>query len=162
MIQLFFAFMRLKYGQVYISKNLNKAITIFELGVQKYPQYSFLFLHLGLAYGKQQDWEKSIHYLEKARFLDRSNPVFDLFLAKMYIDAKKYQLAVEILEESIKKDKHNQLSWGYLSLAYLCQEDYENFRKIATTTKISENSELQIRIILTLEQQIRNRDENEI
>ena len=110
MFKLFMAFLRLRIAQIY--KNPDKAISILETSIVKYPGYAFSFLHLGLLYTQKENWEKAEDYLQKACNLDPSNPVFDLFMGKVLIDAQQYAKAIDKLRESINKDKHNQLVWS--------------------------------------------------
>lgn len=156
MINLFMAFWRLRIAQIYLSKKPDKAIAILEKGIVKYSGYSFLFLHLGLAYAQIENWDKAEYHLQQACNLDPSNPVFDLFMGKVLIDGTRYEKAILKLLESIEKDQNNQLSWSYLALAYLGDGNNQKFNEIVQKKPLSENHELQIRMILLLEKQIRN------
>ena len=160
MFKLLMAFLRLRIAQMY--KNPDKAISILEASVIKCPGYAFSFLHLGLLYTQKENWEKAEYYLQKACNLDPSNPVFELFMGKVLIDAQQYTKAINTLRESINKDKHNQLSWSYLALAYLGEGNLQKFEEIVQNKPLTENHELQIRMILLLEKQTRDWNSHEL
>ena len=86
--------------QIYIKKNIDKAIAIFELGIQKYPQYPFLFLHLGLAYSLRENWEKAIVAFESI------NDKFGLadtyiYLAQFYLTQKQEVRALQMANKAL-------------------------------------------------------------
>ena len=162
MIKMLRAFLRLRIAQLYMKKKIHKAIALMEEGIVKYPNYPFMPLHLGLAYTRIENWEKAEYFLQKACNLDPSNPVFDLFMGKALIDSQQYEKAIDKLLESIEKDKDNQLSWSYLALAYLGAGERQKFHDTLDKKPLSENHELQIRMILLLEKQMRNWDSHEL
>ncbi len=157
MISNILSFLALRQGQkrIYAGK-LAEGIEIFEKAIAKNPRYPFLYLHLGQALSLQGDYPSAKEWLQKAMEIYPENPVCPMFLGKILIRSELYSEAIEYLEKSLDMDPSNQLTWGYLALAHMGAGNEAKFDSILEEKGLSENSDLQIQIILTLEKQIRS------
>jgi len=132
--------------------NLSKSIEILQQATRKDSSNPHLYLHLAVALAKNDGLEEAQNALKKAMELSPVQPIYSLFMGKILLDFRKYEEAEKYLTISLKFDSLNQVTWGYLALANLGMGKIDRFKNIIEEKGISENSHLQIGIILHLEQ----------
>lgn len=85
-----------------------EAISALEEGAKLAPHDWVLFSNLGILYWREQDWEKTREYLERAELLNPQNQKIKLFLMAAYDALKEKEKAIQKGEELLKLDPANQ------------------------------------------------------
>ena len=150
------SFFSLRYGQWQIRNgNVEKGIATLQKAISINPEYPFLYMHLAGSLAKLERVAEARENMTTAIRLFPQNPTFHLFMGKILLDAAQYEESMAYINTSVTLDSHNQLAWGYLALVNLGMGNLKKFHSILDEHGISENSDLQIRMILLLEKTIR-------
>ena len=140
--------------------NINKGIKILENIVKFYPKYDFAYYHLGKIFLEQNQCKKAYDNIIHALKQNPSNSAYHNLLGLILFEQGDYKNAKISLQAAINLDKNNQLTHNYIALCCLGEENIEDFKKIINNQGIFESTDLQIRLLISLEQYLDKKKSN--
>ncbi len=115
----------------------------------------------GLALAEKRTFKEAIDNVQKAINLQPQNPVYYIFLGRIYIDQEKYDKALEVLTTAIEMDKTNQLAYAYQALAYLGKGEVEQGRFILEGKGVFSSPHFDARLLVWLESQLIKKEKSD-
>ncbi len=158
MLQKLRMFFLLKNAQKTAQKGNPSASNLFDKLIQQYPEYAFGYYHFARYWVDQQDWQKAQENIEKALTIKPTNPIFHHYQGVIYYHQKKYAEAIQSLQNALKLDPLNCLTQNYMALIHLAQGQLAEFKKIIENVGMFESDDLQIAILFTLENHLKQKE----
>lgn len=125
----------MNYGLSLMSKGDYKgASSYFERALEFSPNYSTLYVNLGILNGAQKKHDKAIKYFEKAKKLNLNSPAPYYYYARYLFNKKKYLKSKKLLNEAILLSPNHSLSTNLLS-----QIEQKNINELKLLKKTQKN-----------------------
>ncbi len=115
------------------------------------PNYHVAYFHMARQLGQIQLYDEAIVEIRKALTCTPHNSVYHTLLGKLLYEKGCYADAQEVLQHSLHIDPHNILTYNYLALCHLVQNDVVSYEKILRDKGVFESSEVHLHILLALE-----------
>lgn len=117
-----------KLGEIHDARGRTAdAIVSYEKALEIDPEFSSLYLPLGVAYAEQDDVAKAETYLNKAAAIDSdSAKAARLTLAGIYRKQNKFDESLATLDALIKEDPNNAAAYALKGDVYMASNDESN------------------------------------
>ncbi len=115
----------------------NEGIPIYQKAVTLFPEASDLLFYLGQTYVLTNQNEAAVPLLEKSLQNGYNQPTNYYFLAMAYSRTGKYQQALKVVEDGMKKFENEKMLF-YDALGFIYFEHNELDKSIACTLKMAE------------------------
>lgn len=117
-----------EYNLAVADENIEEIMPALErlamLNISKYPDKAVSYLNMGAVFQRKGDYVAALANYEKARSLDRENPVIKINIGTLYQVQGNPQKAIEVFNEVILTSPKDKLPYLYKARAYNQLKNY--------------------------------------